>query len=929
MTLRPVRCGSTVARPTVALAAFATLLAGCAGAERALAPEPSIGGPRFNTAAALPAVRISEIHYDNASTDVNERVEVSFPTGTDLSTYSIVLYNGSGGVTYGTRALAGNPVTSCGDRSVVVLSYPSNGIQNGSPDGLALVNGTEVVEFLSYEGTFAATNGPANGLTSTDIGVAQAGTESADASLRRGSPAGEWAATLPAGTNTFGACNDQGGGGPEVGPLASLTVTGATSVDVAATVTLTAVAEDAEGDDITAGTVTWSDGDSPNVTVTPNATGRSATVRGDLAGGPVAVIASITENGVTRADTVTVTVTTPRPPGATARISFSGFNTAPLPVGYEDQVFATPRDAAGAVVATPITWRSVTPELATIDATTGVHRALAPGRALFEAATGDGFLDTAFVITGEIAPATTAVYGNHLEFGRPTDATPGDDFLVQWAQFVSSYNRTRGQPNWIAYNLEATHRGPAERCDCFTHDPSLPADFPVLTTNDYVGSGYSRGHMTMSEDRTAGGSATTTSVDNARTFYFTNIVPQTSQNNGGPWLGLEIALGDSASKSNREVYVVAGGAAYSGTLNGAGKVAIPTVTWKVAVIMPRDRGLADFRTPADAQVIAVVMPNTTTIPQNQADWPKYVVTVDSVEALTGYDLLSALPDPLERVVESGRTPQAPTAVIAGPTAGDEGATLQFDARGSTDPDVGGPLADALSYAWAVNGVDAGVGPTLGRTFADNGTFAVRLIAADQYGLADTTTTTVTIANVAPAVAPFAGATLYQGETFTRTVTFADPGADSFTAQVSWGDGTAGSVAISDTSIALSHLYTKAGANVVTVTVTDDDAGAGSASATVQVRTPLQGIDDLAALVNAFPLTATFNHGERNALLSKLEAAGRALERGNATPAVNVLDAFANQIRALVGNGSLSAAQGDQALSLATRVSRSAARSVAR
>jgi hypothetical protein len=42
------------------------------------------------------------------------------------------------------------------------------------------------VQFLSYEGSFAATNGPAIGLTSTDIGVSQSGTEAAGLTLQIG-----------------------------------------------------------------------------------------------------------------------------------------------------------------------------------------------------------------------------------------------------------------------------------------------------------------------------------------------------------------------------------------------------------------------------------------------------------------------------------------------------------------------------------------------------------------------------------------------------------------------------------------------------------------------------------------------------------------------------------------------------------------------
>ena len=67
-------------------------------------------------------------------------------------------------------------------------SYPQDGLQNGSPDGIALVNGTTVVQFLSYEGIFTALNSPtgtpAAGLESTDIDVAEAGTDPVGRSSR-------------------------------------------------------------------------------------------------------------------------------------------------------------------------------------------------------------------------------------------------------------------------------------------------------------------------------------------------------------------------------------------------------------------------------------------------------------------------------------------------------------------------------------------------------------------------------------------------------------------------------------------------------------------------------------------------------------------------------------------------------------------------
>ena len=117
-------------------------------------------------------VFINELHYDNASTDVGEFVEIAGPAGTDLAGWTVELYNGSKGEVYGTINLAGVlPDQSLGGGT---LSFPYAGIQNGSPDGMALVNpGGGVLIFISYEGTLTAVDGPANGMLSVDIGVSE------------------------------------------------------------------------------------------------------------------------------------------------------------------------------------------------------------------------------------------------------------------------------------------------------------------------------------------------------------------------------------------------------------------------------------------------------------------------------------------------------------------------------------------------------------------------------------------------------------------------------------------------------------------------------------------------------------------------------------------------------------------------------------
>jgi hypothetical protein len=92
----------------------------------------------------------------------------------------------------------------------LVFTYPSNGIQNGSPDGIALVApGDVVVQLLSYEGTFTAVGGPADGLASTDIGVQEGSSTPVGDSLRlvgTGTSYEDFAWNAPA-ANSYGAVN--------------------------------------------------------------------------------------------------------------------------------------------------------------------------------------------------------------------------------------------------------------------------------------------------------------------------------------------------------------------------------------------------------------------------------------------------------------------------------------------------------------------------------------------------------------------------------------------------------------------------------------------------------------------------------------------------------------------------------------------------
>jgi len=123
---------------------------------------------------------INEIHYDNTGTDADEFIEVIVENAGSyvLSDFAVDLYNGNDGKSYSQKTLSDYTVGAVsGNFTFYYLNYTATGgsIQNGAPDGMSLsYQGTLITgQFLSYEGTMTAADGPANGITSVDIGVSE------------------------------------------------------------------------------------------------------------------------------------------------------------------------------------------------------------------------------------------------------------------------------------------------------------------------------------------------------------------------------------------------------------------------------------------------------------------------------------------------------------------------------------------------------------------------------------------------------------------------------------------------------------------------------------------------------------------------------------------------------------------------------------
>lgn len=235
-----------------------------------------------------------------------------------------------------------------------------------------------------------------------------------------------------------------------------------------------------------------------------------------------------------------------------------------------------------------------------------------------------------------------------LLFGNPSNATPNianeNNYLMFKPQYTLSYNRSRATANWVAWRLDSTWIGSTPRQDDFRPDSALPAGWYQVLDTDYSGSGYDRGHMTPSGDRTR------SIPDNSATFLMTNIIPQIAANNQGPWEDFESYCRTLAGQGN-EIYIISGVSGNIGTI-AQGRVVVPARTWKVVLVIPN--GSDDLNRVSKAtRVLGIIVPNQPPLDIN-APWRNFRVAVDAVEILTGYDFFTNIPKGTQEIIERRR-----------------------------------------------------------------------------------------------------------------------------------------------------------------------------------------------------------------------------------------------------------------------------------
>ena len=255
--------------------------------------------------------------------------------------------------------------------------------------------------------------------------------------------------------------------------------------------------------------------------------------------------------------------------------------------------------------------------------------------------------------------SSTATRDNNLAMGNPSAATTStsnsNNYLMVKSQYAISYNRSKATPNWASWHLSSAWLGSTPRQDNFRADPSLPSSWYRVPATAYSGSGFDRGHLCPSADRT--GSVT----DNSATFLMTNMMPQSPRNNRITWENLESYCRTLARNGN-ELYIICGPGGQGGTgTNGyattvdSGRIVVPSFTWKVILILPN--GSNDVsRVTTSTRTIAVRVPNDES---HNTSWGLYRVSVRSLEQTLGYNFFSQVPQSIQDVIET-RVDNGPT-----------------------------------------------------------------------------------------------------------------------------------------------------------------------------------------------------------------------------------------------------------------------------
>lgn len=202
--------------------------------------------------------------------------------------------------------------------------------------------------------------------------------------------------------------------------------------------------------------------------------------------------------------------------------------------------------------------------------------------------------------------------------------------IIRHDYFTLSYNEKYEQAEWVAYELKKSYIKSSDfKRPYFIQDPKVKTG--SADWRNYKKSGYDKGHLCPAGDMEF-------EIDAYNdTFFTSNISPQLHDFNGGIWNRLEQKVRYWAVKYDG-IYVITGGVLQSSIRTiGQEKVSVPDSFYKILL----DNSNGSYK------MIAFLIPN------KKSSQPIYdfVVSVDSIEKITGIDFFPKLNDKIENELE--------------------------------------------------------------------------------------------------------------------------------------------------------------------------------------------------------------------------------------------------------------------------------------
>jgi endonuclease G len=201
--------------------------------------------------------------------------------------------------------------------------------------------------------------------------------------------------------------------------------------------------------------------------------------------------------------------------------------------------------------------------------------------------------------------------------------------IIRHKYYTLSYSEDHEQANWVHYRLNPTLlNGTTPRINSFKADPNVSTKSADLS--DYKGSGYDRGHLAPAGDMKYNRESMIES------FFMSNMSPQDPSFNRGIWRRLEETIREWGKSS--EIFISTAGVLNIENLGsiGGNKVTIPSKYYKV-IYSPKNNSMIGF-----------LLSNK----GSSSELKSYVVSVDSIESITGIDFFHELPNEIENRLES-------------------------------------------------------------------------------------------------------------------------------------------------------------------------------------------------------------------------------------------------------------------------------------